>query len=83
MGIDLHGGSDTGVADGFGEGGQIEVRVILMLDVIVGHISMPQTMHSNIMRQTDFLADFPVALASAAADTAAEGEIGGTADILV
>ena len=65
MGIDLHGGSDTGVADGFGEGGQIEVRVILMLDVIVGHISMPQTMHSNIVGQTDFLADFPVALAGA------------------
>ena len=40
MGIDLHGGSDTGVADGFGEGCQIEVGIVLMLDVVVGRVSV-------------------------------------------
>ena len=40
MGIDLHGSSDTGVADGFGEGCQIEVGIVLMLDVVVGRVSV-------------------------------------------
>ena len=41
MGIYLHGCPDAGVTDGFGEGGQIEVRIIFVLDVIVSYIGMP------------------------------------------
>ena len=29
------------MTDGFGEGSQVEVGIIFVLDVIVGHISMP------------------------------------------
>ena len=75
MGIDFHGSSDAGVTDGFGESGQIEVWIVLMLDVIVGHIGMPESMHGDIVRQTDFFTDLPVTLAGAAADTTAEGEV--------
>ena len=41
VGIDLHGGSDAGVTDGFGEGGQIEIRIVFMTDVLVGLIGAP------------------------------------------
>ena len=60
MGIDFHGCPDAGVADGFGEGGQIEVWIIFMLDVIMGHVGMAKSVNSDIMGQTDFLADFPM-----------------------
>ena len=68
MSIDLHGRPDTGVPNGFGEGGQIEVRVILMLDVIVGHVGMAKAVNSYIMSQTDLFTDLPMALAGTAAD---------------
>ena len=83
MGIDLHGGSDTGVADGFGEGCQIEVGIVLMLDVVVGHIGMAKAVNSYIMSQTDLFADLPVALAGAATDAATKGEVRGAADKLM
>ena len=41
------------MADGFGEGGQIKIGIVLMADVIVGHIGMTKTVHSYLMRQTD------------------------------
>lgn len=81
--IDLHGCPNAGMANGFGEGCQIEVGIIFMLDVVVGHIGVPKTMDGDIVSQSDLLTDLPVALAGAAADTAAEGEIGGSADILM
>lgn len=75
MGIDLHGGSDAGVTDGFGEGGQIEIRIVFMTDVIVGHIGVPKAVHSHLMCQTDLLANLLMGLIGAGADTAAEGEV--------
>ena len=57
MGIDLHGGSDTGVADGFWEGGQIKVGIILVFDEVVRHISMSQTVHRDRVGQADLFAD--------------------------
>ena len=71
------------MTNGLGECSQIEVGIILMLDVVMGHISMPESMDGNLMSQTNLLADFSVALAGAAADTTPKGEVGGTADILV
>ena len=71
------------MTDGFGEGSKIEVGIVLMLDIVVGYIGMPEAMHGNVVRQTNLLADFPVALAGAATDTAAKGEVRRSADILV
>ena len=83
VGINFHRRPDTGVTDGFGEGRQIKIGIVLMLDVIMGHISMPEPMHGHIMGQANLLADFSVSLTGAAADTAAKGEVGRTADIFV
>ena len=63
MCIDLHGCPNAGMANGFGEGCQIEVGIVLVLDIVVGHIGMPEAMHGNVVRQTNLLADLPVALA--------------------
>ena len=49
MCINFHGCPNAGVTNGFGEGGQIEVGIVLVLDVIVGHIGMPESMHGHIM----------------------------------
>ena len=73
MCINLHSGTDTGMTDGFGEGCQIEVRIIFVLDVIVGHIGMAKAMDGDIVGQANLFADLPVALAGTAADAAAEG----------
>ena len=54
-----------------------------MPDVIVGHIGVPKTVHSHLMRQTDLLADLFMGLIGAGADSAAEGKVGGTADIFM
>ena len=54
-----------------------------MADVIVGHIGMTKTVHRYLMRQTDLLADLLMGLIGAGADTAAEGEVGRTADVLM
>lgn len=67
----------------FGKGGQIEVGIILVLDIIMGHISMPESMHGHIVRQPDLLTNLSVALAGAATNTAAKGEVGRTADVFV
>ena len=75
MGIDLHRCSDAGVSDGFGEGGQIEIRVVLVFDIVVGHIGVSKSVDGDIMSQTDLLADFMVRLVGAGADTAAKGEV--------
>ena len=40
VGINFHGCPDTGVSDGLGEGGKIEVGIVFVLDVIMGHIGM-------------------------------------------
>ena len=83
MGIDFHGCADAGMADRFGESGQIEIRVVFMLDVIVGHIGVPESMHGDIVSQTNLLANLAMRLAGAAADTATKGEVRRTADILM
>ena len=83
MGIDFHCRSYTGMADRFGESGQIEIRVVFMLDVIVGHISVPESMHGDIVSQTNLLTNFSVSLAGTAADTATKREVGRTADVLM
>lgn len=49
MGIDFHSGSDTGMSDRFGEGSQVEVGIIFMLDVVMGHIGVAKTMDSDIV----------------------------------
>jgi hypothetical protein len=49
VGINFHGGPDTGVTDGFGEGSKIEVGIIFMLNVVMGHIGVPKAVHSNIV----------------------------------
>jgi len=40
QGIYLHGCPNAGVADGFGEGSQIKIGIVLVLDVIMGHVSV-------------------------------------------
>ena len=47
MCINLHSGTDTGMTDGFGEGSQVEVGIIFVLDVIVGHISMTKAVDGD------------------------------------
>ena len=69
--------------NGLGECSQIEVGIILMLDIVVSHIGMAKAMHSDIVRQTDFLADFSVTLVCTGADTAAEREVGSSTDIFM
>ena len=81
--IDFHGSSDTGVTDGLGEGSKIEVGIVLMLDVVVGHVGMTKAVNSYIMSQTDLFTDFPMPLAGTAADATAERKVRGSADILV
>ena len=49
VGIDFHGCTNTGVANGFGEGGQIEIRIVFVLDVIVGHVGMAKSVHGHIV----------------------------------
>ena len=49
MRIYLHGCPDTGVSYGFGEGGKIKVRIIFVLDVIVGHVGMAKSVHGHIV----------------------------------
>ena len=83
MGVDFHGRPDAGVTDGFGEGCQIEVRIVLVLDVVMGHVGMAKSVDGNSMSQADFLADFSMSLAGTAADTTAEGKVGRSADILM
>ena len=83
MGVNFHGCSDARVANGFGEGSQVEVGIILMLDVIMGYIGMPKAVNRDRVGQTDLFADLPVTLAGTAADATAEGEVGGSAYILV
>ena len=63
------------MTDGFGEGGQIEIRIVFVPDVIMGHIGMPKAVHSHLMCQTDLLADLLMGLIGAGADTAAKGEV--------
>ena len=83
MGVNFHGCSDARVANGFGEGSQVEVGIILMLDVIMGYIGMPKAVNRDRVGQTDLFADLPVTLAGTAADATAEGEVGGSAYLLV
>ena len=83
MGIDFHGCPDAGMANGFREGCQVEVWIVLVLDVIMGHVGMAKSMNGDSMGQADLFADLPVSLAGTAADTAAEGEVGGSADVLM
>ena len=49
MGIDFHGCPDAGMANGFREGCQVEVGIIFMLDVVMGHIGVAKTMDSDIV----------------------------------
>lgn len=51
MGVNPHGGSDAGMTCGFGEGCQIEVRVIFVLDIIVDYIGMAKPVDGNIVGQ--------------------------------
>ena len=83
MGVNFHSCPNAGVADGFGEGSQVEVGIILMLDVIMGYIGMPKAVNRDRVGQTDLFADLPVTLAGTAADTTAEREVGRIADVLV
>ena len=71
------------MTDGFGEGSQIKVGIIFVLDVVVGHIGMAKAMDGDIVGQANLFADLPVTLAGTAAGTTAEREVGRTADVLV
>ena len=71
------------MANGFGESGQIEVWIVLVLNIVMGHIGMSKAVNSDIMSQTNLLANLTMRLAGAAADTATKGEVGRTADVLV
>ena len=83
MGINFHGSADAGVPDEFRECCQVKIGIVLVFDIIVGHIRVAKAVHSDIVGQTDLFTDFSVRLAGAAADTATKGEIGRTADILM
>ena len=49
----------------------------------MGHVGTAKAVNSYIMRQTNLLADLPMALAGTAADATAEGEIGRTTNVFV
>ena len=46
------------MSNGFGEGSQVEVGIVFVLDVIMGHVGMAKAVNSYIMSQTDFLQIF-------------------------
>ena len=46
VGINLHGGPDAGMTDRLGDCCQIKIRIIFVLDVILGHIGMAEAMYS-------------------------------------
>ena len=49
MGVDLHCCSDTGVSDGLGEGGKIEIRVVLVFDLVMCHIGVSESVDGDIV----------------------------------
>lgn len=53
MGVYLHGGPNTGMADRLGKSGKVKVRVIFIVQIVVGHISMPQAMDIDGMGEAD------------------------------
>ena len=83
VGINLHRGSRTLVADAARKGFQIEVCVIFMIDIAVRYVCMTQAVYRYTMLQCNCLADLAVRLAQADTGAAAEGERAGAADVLV
>ena len=81
--VNLHGSSDAGMPNIFAKCGKVKIRIVFMVQIIVGHISVPESMHGDIVSQTNLLANLTMRLAGAAADTATKGEVGRTADVLV
>ena len=71
------------MTNGLGECSQIEVGIILMLDIVVSHMGMPETVHGDIVSQSNLFADYPMALVCTGADTAAEREVGSSTDIFM
>ena len=83
MGINFHGSADAGVPDGFRECCQVKIGIVLVLDIIVGHISMSVAVDGYFVGQSYLFADLSMGLICTGANTTAKGEIGGSADILM
>ena len=83
MRVNLHGCADAGMADALGEGGEVKVGIIFVVQIIMRHIGMPETMDGYVVCQADCLAYLPMRLIGAAAASASIGESRGTADVLV
>ena len=49
VGVDLHGGADAGMADRLRKCGQVKIGIVLVLDVVVRHIGMPQAVHGDFV----------------------------------
>ena len=71
------------MTDRIGECSQIKVGIIFVLGVVMGHISMSETMNSDIVSQANLLTYLSMSLAGTATDTTAEGEFRRAADILM
>ena len=57
------------MSDGLGEGGKIEIRVVLVFDIVMGHVGVSESVDGDIVGQTDFLADLMVCLVGAGVTT--------------
>ena len=83
MGINFHGSADAGVPDGFRECCQVKIGIVLVFDIIVGHISMSEAVDGYFVGQSYLFADLSMGLICTGANTTTKGEIGGSADILM
>ena len=83
MSVYLHSGPNTGMADRLGKSGKVKIRIVLVVEIVVGHIGMPQAMDIDGMGEADGLADFSVGLQGAGMDGAAKGKCGRAADIFM
>ncbi len=69
------------MSDALGESRQIKVGIVLVLQIIVGHVAVPETMDSDSMGEFDRLTNLVVGLIGASGVAAAERVGGRTADI--
>ena len=76
MGVYLHSGPNTGMADRLGKSGKVKIRVVLVVKIVVGHIGMPQAVDIDCMGETDGLADLSVGLQGTGMDGATKGKCG-------
>ena len=60
--INFHGGSDAGMPNTFAKGGKIKIRIVFVMQIIVGHISVAEAMHRHRMGKTNRFANLSMGL---------------------